>query len=146
MTKEETVKIMALLGAFYAGGKNDPKIQAQAWHMILYKYDFDIAQHAVLRFAENDTREYATYPAVGRIVSAIKAETASRNKPIDEVIKGVSYGTSYDRLSVDARRLVSSETYEEWLKVDAEEFQKDADKYVEILRGRRNRLLESKRW
>ena len=144
MTKEETVKIMALLGAFYAGGKNDPRTQAQAWYMILYKYDFDIAQSAVLRFAENDTREYATYPAVGSIVSAIKAETVARNKPVEEIIKGVSYGTGYERLSADAQKLIPADTYAEWLKVDAEEFQRNASKYGEILRGRRE--LEMKKW
>ena len=51
MTKEECVKIMAMLGAFYSGGKNDPKIQAAAWYKILYKYDFETADKAVLKQA-----------------------------------------------------------------------------------------------
>ena len=141
MTKEETVKIMALLGAFYAGGKNDPKIQAQAWYMILYKYDFEVAKIAVLRYAEHDTRDYATFPAVGCIVDAIKEETALREKPIKEVMIGVSYGTTYDRLSDDAQKLISKEQYEDWLNIDAVAFQCDAKHYADWLRQNRNLLL-----
>ena len=142
MTKEETVKIMALLGAFYAGGKNDPKVQAQAWYMILYKYDFEIAKHAVLRYAENDNRDYATFPAVGCIVKAIKQETAIREKPIREVIHGVSCGTGYTNLSKEAKVLISEREYEKWLKLDAEAFQLDADYYANLLRANRTKLLE----
>ena len=141
MTKEETVKIMALLGAFYAGGKNDPKTQAQAWHMILYKYDFDIAKSAVLRYAENDMREYAAFPPVGRIVGAIKAETAERNRPIQEVILGVSYGTGYENLSAEAQCLISKAEYAEWLKVDAMTFQHDSEHYIDLLKKKRSYLL-----
>ena len=136
MTKEETVKIMALLGAFYAGGKNDPKIQAQAWYMILYKYDFETAKCAVLRYAENDTREYATFPAVGNIVYAIKKETQDRNRPIAEVIRGISYGRNYKQLSDKAQNLISATQYNAWMKVDAETFQQDADKYADLLRNK----------
>lgn len=141
MTKEETVKIMALLGAFYAGGKNDPQIMAQAWYMILYKYDFEIAKSAVLRYAENDKRDYATFPAVGCIVSAIKRESIERNRPITEIMRGVSYGTAYSQLSETAHKLISAEEYNAWLKIDAQAFQYDADKYADILRQKGNNLL-----
>lgn len=141
MTKEETVKIMALLGAFYSGGKNDPKTQAQAWYMILYKYDYEVAKVAVLRYAENDTREYATFPAVGNIVQAIKQETIERNKPIQDIMLGVSYGRDYEQLSDEAHRLITAEQYKEWLKIDAQAFQNDSSHYADILRGVRNNLL-----
>lgn len=136
MTKEETVKIMALLGAFYAGGKSEPKTQAQAWYMILYKYDFDIAKNAVLRYAENDTRDYATFPAVGRIVQAIKDEEAIRKKPVDEIIKGVSYGRDYDMLSGTAKALINREKYDAWLGIDAMEFGANAMAYADELKGK----------
>lgn len=141
MTKEETIKIMALLGAFYAGGKNDPKVQAQAWYMILYKYDFNIAKCAVLRFAENDNRDYATFPAVGKIVEAIKAETAMREKPIKEIMLGISYGTGYGNLSSEAQKLITADMYTDWLKIDAYVFQRDAEHYMDILRVNRRHLL-----
>lgn len=141
MTKQETIKIMALLGAFYAGGKNDPKIQAQAWYMVLYKYDFEVAKCAVLRYAENDTRDYATFPAVGNIVEAIKQETALKEKPIKEVMLGVSYGTDYNQLSGYAQKLISQEQYNDWLRIDAMAFQHDAEHYADLLRQKRNYLL-----
>lgn len=142
MTKQETIKIMALLGAFYAGGKNDPKIQAEAWYMVLYKYDFEVAKVAVLRFAENDKREYATFPTVGCIVNAIKEEEYVRNRPIKEIMRGVSYGTSYSNLSEGAHKLISEEQYKEWLNINAETFQHDAEHYENLLKGKRNYLLE----
>lgn len=141
MTKEETVKIMALLGAFYAGGKNDPKIQAQAWYMILYKYDFETAKCAVLKYAENDKREYATFPAVGNIVCAIKKETAERNRPVREVIVNVSYGRDYKTLSPEAQKLISETEYNLWLKVDAQEFQNNSARYADLLKQKRSFLL-----
>ena len=53
-------------------------MQVNAWHMILQKYDFDDAKEAVLNFAEHDTREYATFPAVGLIVNEIRKVQKSR--------------------------------------------------------------------
>ena len=137
MTKEETVKIMAVLGAFYAGGKNDPKQQATAWHMILAKYDFDVALQAVLHYAENDTREYATFPTVGNIVKAIKDEICRRKKPIDEVIISISYGRNYAMLSKEAKALIPEDKYNTWLEVDAMYFAENAQSYTDELKGMR---------
>lgn len=142
MTKEETVKIMAMLGAFYSGGKNDPKMQATAWHLVLGKYDYRIAQQAVLHFAENDTREYATFPTVGTIVAEIRKEGVREYKPISEVLYGVSYGKGYDQLSDDAKRLISKDMYDEWMKIDAEVFSENMGKFNEVLRTAQQRLLE----
>ena len=142
MTKEETVKIMAMLGAFYSGGKNDPRIQAQAWHLILAKYPYDVAEAAVLHFAENDTREYATFPTVGTIVAEIKAEQMRLERPIKEIVKAISYGWDYDQLSEDARRNITEEHYSEWLHMDAEEFANKIGAFTTLLKG--SRLLENK--
>ena len=120
MTKEETVKIMSMLGAFYSGSKNNAKMQAAAWHLILEKYDFEIAQKAVLNFAENDTREYGTFPAVGVIVREIRNQQYLESKPIKEVIRSISYGKGYEDISDDAKRIISKEVYNKWLKIDAE--------------------------
>ena len=143
MTKEECVKIMAMLGAFYSGGKNDPKIQAQAWYLILGKYDYSITERAVLHFAENDTRDYATFPTVGRIVTEIKAEQLRIERPIKEIIRSVSYGYEYDTLTDDAKRLIWESLYNEWLNMDAEEFANKSGEYTDILKGKRDKLLES---
>lgn len=138
MTKEETIKILAMLNAFYAGGKNDPNQQAAAWYLILQKYDYNVAKQAVINFAENDVREYATFPAVGVIIAEIRKCEAKMEKPIREVIHGVQVGRDYYELSAEAKVLISEPQYYEWLKINAEEFANKADEYAEILRRRRD--------
>ena len=141
MTKEETIKIMAMLNAFYAGGKNDPKMQATAWHLVLGKYDYNTACKAVIRFAENDTRQYATFPSVGLIVAEIKAVEKDDCKPIDDIVYAISYGRSYDMLPADARRLISEDSYGEWLGMDAEEFSNHIWALKRSLKGNQQKLL-----
>ena len=142
MTKEETVKIMSMLGAFYSGSKNNAKMQAAAWHMILEKYDFEIAQKAVLNFAENDTRDYATFPAVGVIVREIRNQQYLDAKPIKEVIRAISYGKGYEDISDDAKRIISKEVYNKWLKIDAEEFAAKSEFFAKMLSTGRTLMLE----
>lgn len=141
MNKTECIKIMAILGAFYSGGKNDPKAQAAAWYLILGKYDYRIAEQAVLHFAENDTREYATFPTVGAIVTEIKATQWRIYQPVNEIIRCVSYGKDYMQLSDRAKRLISESTYNEWLAMDAEVFAENIPKYREALKDNHQRLL-----
>jgi hypothetical protein len=143
MTKEECVKILAVLGSFYGGGKTDPKSQVNAWFRILEKYPYEIADKAVFKFAENDVRDYATFPAVGKIVKAIREEEKTRNAPIKEILMSVSYGHEYDALSDGAKALIDCETYGTWLSVDAEEFASNMPAYTTALIGRQGRLLES---
>ena len=140
MTKEETIKIMAMLGAFYGGGKSNPEVMATAWHLILSKYDYRIASKAVLDFAENDTREYATFPAVGRIVQAIKSEMQREEAPIKEIVRAVSYGWQYDQLSQDARQIIRKDKYDDWRNMDAEEFSSKAGVLAGTLKRSRKRL------
>ena len=125
MTKEETIKIMATLGAFYSGGKNDPKAQANAWHLILKDYRYDMAMQAVMRFAKNDFREYATFPTVGNIVKEIEAINNEIMKPIKAIILGLNYGTPYNTLIAEAQKIISEDRYNNYLKLEpAEELPK----------------------
>lgn len=140
MTKEETIKIMAMLGAFYSGGNNNPKLQAEAWHLILQKYDYHIAECAVLKFAEDDTREYATFPAVGKIVAEIKAEEKRRKAPIGEITYSLQYGKPYESLSDNARLIISEEVYNEWLSKNAEELPMKLPLLSEMLKSRQPQL------
>ena len=126
MTKEETIKIMAMLGAFYSGGKNNAALQAEAWYMILGKYDYMTAQKAVLAYAENDTREHATFPAVGVIVKEIKRQQLIENRPYKEIIRSVQYGTMYGELSADAKRIISEIQYNDLLEIEPEYFANNA--------------------
>ena len=95
MTKQETIQIMAMLGAFYGAGKSNPEIMAEGWHLILEPYDFDIARRAVLNYAKNDVREYASFPTVGNIVKCINDEIAKDEAPVKEVVRAISYGWGY---------------------------------------------------
>lgn len=142
MTETETIKIMAMLGAFYSGGKNDPKLQAKAWYLVLGKYPYRVAERAVLRFAENDTREYATFPTVGKIVAEIKAEQDRISKPVKEIVTNISYGREYTQLTDGAKALISEEMYKEWLNVNAEEFANKAGTLSNLLRENQQKLLE----
>lgn len=141
MTKEETIKVLQLLNAFYAGGNNNPKEQVIAWHMVMGKYDFNDAMTAVLHFAENDTRQYATFPAVGLIVNEIRKVEKSKNSTVNEIIVGISYGRSYDMISDNAKTLISEELYNEWLSMDAEVFNIKAGTYKQFLKSRQLRLV-----
>lgn len=133
MTIEETVTIMAMLGAFYSGGKNDPKMQAKAWHIILQKYKYETAQQAVLNFAENDTREYATFPTVGVIVKEIRKQRMLEEKPVKDVIYGVIMGKKYENLDAEAKKIISETKYEDWLSLNSEYFVSKADEFADQL-------------
>lgn len=142
MTKEETVKIMSMLGALYGEGKSNPKNMAAVWNMIIGKYDFEIAKKAVLNFAENDTREYATFPAVGVIVREIRNQQQLEAKPIKEVIRSISYGKGYEDISDDAKRIISKEVYNKWLKIDAEEFAAKSEFFAKMLSTGHTLMIE----
>lgn len=142
MTQTETIKVLELLNAFYAGGKNDPKQQVIAWHLILKDYDFQDAMNAVLTYAKNDRREYAQFPTVGRIIEQIEAEQNKRNKHIQEVIRAISYGSPYYSLSDNAKALIGEDEYNSWLNEDAEEFSRQASFLEMALKNKQQRLLE----
>lgn len=137
MTQGETIKVLELLNAYYVGGKNDPKQQVVAWHLILKKYDFEDAMAAVMRFAENDTRSYPSFPGVGVIVNEINAEVKRRESRIAEVIRMVGYGKDYDSLSDEAKKLIPETSYAKWLAIDAEEFASRQGAFADFLRKRR---------
>lgn len=140
MTKNETLTVLAMLNAFYAGGKNDPQVQVNAWHLILQKYDFDDAKEAVLNFAEHDTREYASFPAVGLIVNEIRKVQKSRSDVVAEIMVGVSYGRAYDMLSNKAHMLISERLYTEWLNMKADDFQVKSGTLKQVLQQRQKQL------
>ena len=142
MSKAETIQLMAMLGAFYGAGKANPEIMAEGWFMILEPYDFQIAQKAVLNYAKNDVREYASFPTVGNIVRCIEEEMRKEQAPVKEIVRAISYGWGYDQLSKDAKSLISDERYKTCLKMDAEEFSNKAHIMSETLRSEQKRLLK----
>lgn len=140
MTKKETIRLMAMLEAFYGQGKGKPEIMAEGWYLILEPYDFEIAKRAVLTFVKNDTREYGTYPTVGNIVKCIEDEMRKSEAPIKEIVRSISYGKDYSQLSESAKNSISEDRYNSWLNMDAEEFSNKAHIMAETLRSERKRL------
>lgn len=136
MTKEETIKVLELLNAFYAGGKNDPQQQVIAWHLVIGKFEFDDAMEAVLNFAERDNRDYATMPGVGKIVEAIERVIRRRELPIREVLNNIQGGLPWECLTARSKALIPKDSYEKWLGIDAEYFQQNTAKYADFLRKR----------
>ena len=140
MSKSEAIQIMAILAGLYGQGKGNPEIMAESWFMILEPYDFGITQKAVLNYARNDTREYASFPTVGNIVKCIEEEMRKEQAPVKEVVRAISYGWGYDQLSGDAKNIIGKERYDSWLKMDAEEFSNKAHIISETLKSERKRL------
>jgi hypothetical protein len=108
--------------------------------MILHKYDYESARMAVLNFAENDTRDYATFPAVGLIVNEIRKAEKSKGDAISQIIIGISYGRTYDMIPDKAKALISESTYNEWLAMDAELFSIKAGTFKEMLQQKQKRI------
>lgn len=141
MTEKETVQVMAMLEGFYGMGKGNPEIMAAAWHLVLKDYDFEITSKAVIEYAKNDTREYASFPTVGNIVKCIEDEKRKEVAPINEVTRAISYGWHYDQLSKEAQANISEEHYNDWLKMDAEEFQTKANILAGTLKKKQQKRL-----
>ena len=141
MAKSETIQLMAILGAFYGAGKANPEIMAEGWFMILEPYDFQIAQKAVLNYARNDVREYASFPTVGNIVRCIEEEMRKEQAPVKEVVRAISYGWGYDQLSEEAKKNITEEHYNDWLKMNAEEFANKANVLADTLKAQRIKRL-----
>ena len=140
MTREQTIKVLELLNAFYAGGKNDPKQQVVAWHLILCDYDFEDTMNAVLNYAKNDRREYAQFPTVGRIIQEIERTAKLKESFINEVIKSIAYGRDYESMTSPAKLLIKRESYDEWKAMDAEEFAMQSLILAEALRDAQKQL------
>ena len=145
MNKQETIQIMAMLGAFYGAGKSNPEVMAEGWHAILEPYEFEVARRAVLNYAKNDVRGYASFPTVGNIVKCINDEIAKDEAPVKEVVRAISYGWGYDQLSKEAKELVTPLRYDEMLKMDAEEFANNAGKVATTLKTKRKALTGEKK-
>lgn len=144
MTKNETLQILAILNAFYSGGKNDVKTQVHAWHLIIGKYDYVTVEQAVLHFAENDTRPYATFPAVGLIVNEIRKAESVHNGVINEITVGIAYGRSYDQISNRAQTLISENLYNEWLSMNAVEYAEKSGTLKQILQQKQKQLTNDR--
>lgn len=136
MTETETIKILALLNAYYGQGKAEPETMANAWHMLLKDYDYKTVEGAVLNFAREDKREYPVFPSVGQILESIRKE-----ENLCHAIWGrMANNDSYDELSPRAQRLITEDQFYS-MQEKKESFYDDRDKgkFIEWL-NRGNRL------
>ena len=135
MTQQDTLRILAMLHSFYGRPKADPTDVAQAWYLILKDYDYEMTKNAVLKFAENDTRDYASFPAPGVIIKLIRAEENKRLKSVMEITSSIGRGKPYEQLSDMAKQICSSDMYHEWLRTDPVKFISNQSTYEQILLG-----------
>lgn len=139
MTLKETVKILAILNAFYGQGKADPQMMSAAWHVILKPYDYAIAEQAVFNFAKADTREYSTFPGVGQIVKAIRHEEKMPNLIYNFARQRELYRNLPDR----AKDIISEDVYQKL--TNKPELFYDEDGFMEFVKHlklpKENKLL-----
>lgn len=138
MTEKDTLTIMAMLSAYYGEGKSNARLMATAWHAILKDYNVSIAQQAVIRFAREDTRDYATFPPPGKIVAAIEAEEKLRYG----VFNALRARKNYDTLDDRYKSLISKERYEAAAMLPDEELDAGKDMFIQSLMPREVLKLE----
>ena len=103
MNKNETLKILAMLSAYYGQGKSDAKQMASAWHLILKDYSYQDAERAVVEFARNDVRDYATFPTVGVIIREIETAHTNARKLKNKAWNNILNTNEYDKLIEEAK-------------------------------------------
>lgn len=144
MTKTETIKIMAMLSAYYGQGKSNAEVMANAWHMILKDYPYSIAEQAVINYARNDRREYASFPSVGAIVQVIEQAQSERKAIANKIFNALYNGKPFDSLPVELQALCDRGVYERGLKMDEEELLAKQDDFREMIRNTQKRLESGK--
>ena len=83
MSKEETLKILALLDTAYRGrlSNGNAEVVAELWGKCLEKEDYDEVYNGVVQFMREDTTGYAPLPA--QIIKATKK--AKKNREVMEL-------------------------------------------------------------
>ena len=131
MTKEETLKIMSMLEAYYGKPKSDSEMMANAWHLVLQNYDYKTAEKAVVEFAVTDTRDYAVFPTIGKFCEAVE----KTKKMPWRILGKIRNGTNYDELSIIEKTVISQASYERAQAMDDVYLVDNSDKiigYIEL--------------
>lgn len=137
MTKQETIKVMAMLSAFYGMGKSNPEAMANAWHLILKEYDFRDAEVSVVKFAKDDRREYASFPPPGKIVELIEHEQGRYNRLFNSIYNGLPY----DEIG-ELQELCNREMYERGLKMETEELLGKRNEFIDYIKKSEQKMLQ----
>lgn len=120
MNSEETLKILALLSAFYGQGKSDARQMAAGWHAILKDYSYQDAEQAVVEFARNDVRDYATFPAPGVLINQIEETRKKEHSMKCAAWINILNTDEYDQLIEEAKGWFSREQFTELKKLPYE--------------------------
>lgn len=134
MTFEETAGILYMLSAYYGEGKADAKTMAYAWLAILEPYDFGLVQEAIIEYAKNDTRDYASFPTAGNIIAAIKAQIGIRNGIVNSAINRVEYSELSDKY----KEYIDEQKYGMLLSKEPEEITNNRKTCIEWLLPKAN--------
>ena len=133
MKKAETLKLLAMLSAFYGQGKADPEQMVSSWHMILKDYSYEEAENAIIAFAKMDCREYATFPAPGVLINQIE-ETRKKEHSIKcAAWINILNTDEYDQLIEEAKDWFSREQFTELKKMPYEIQLTQRDNFIKLI-------------
>ena len=138
MTESETIKVMAMLSAFYGKPKADEKTMAKAWHVTMKEYDFEYAMMAVHVFARKDKREYASFPTRGSIVAEIENIQKAPHRIFGKMRKRMAYKD----LEQEERWMITEKAYNRALEKDDEELIDDHKVIIEFIKGNAQKQLK----
>ena len=138
MTESETMKVMAMISAFYGKPKADEKTMAKAWHVTLKDYDYEYAMMAVHVFARKDKREYGSFPTLGSIIGEIEYVQKAPHRIFAKMRKK----TEYKDLEQEERWLISEGAYNKALGKDEEELIDDHGVIIEYIKGNAQKMLK----
>ena len=133
MTREEVGKVLALLSAYYDKGQRTMGVKATvvAWEYVIGQYEYNVAKRAVINFARNDTREYATFPSAGLIRKAIEEEEAVSRLIFNSAFRDAPY----EALPPRCKEQITEHNYKSLLGREQEELLEHKDGIIEQLKN-----------
>lgn len=137
MTKEEMIKIMSMLSAFYGEGKSNVEFMAPGWYELVGHFEYEAVKQAVLNYAKNDTREYASFPAPGHIIKLAKEEM----QIYENVYNSIASGSYYELIDPRGQKLISKEEYDKLKMLPKDELALKKDRIIESLKPAENQKL-----
>lgn len=140
MNKTETIKIMAMLSAYYGQGNANAEIMANAWHLLLCEYPYQVVEQAVMTFAKNDRRDYATFPPPGAIIKVIEDAQADRKVLANKVFNNLYNGVPYKELPPSQQEVCPEDVYQRGLDLDTEALLEKQEDFKSMIRTAQRRL------
>jgi len=133
MSKKDTLKILAMLSAFYGQGKSDPEQMLNAWHLILKDYSYQECEKAVIQFAKSDCRDYATFPAPGVLINQIEETRKNEHSMKCAAWINILNTDEYDQLTEEAKDWFPKERFEELKKLPYEIQLAQRDNFIKLI-------------